>query len=484
MGIAKSGNAVVISLGFFNSVFSAVTLLLITTLHGRGHFNLRKGFQMFILGITCSQLIYDMSSCLKNNCVTASCEGFQAFLSETAGFTTSALADAMAVISAYVVLRRQPIKTRVVAMATVFLASLGVFIGSFCAAFRSRADDEYASRYQQAYHGYVGLRIVEVVVALLACGFLLSELSCPGVFQDGGRKHRALRVLVVRVTAWPLSMAALRFVPLAWLFAYGDKADASPAAVDNFGLDEAGLYLAQAALTPMSGFVNLLILLAVQPLAWAHLMHFAVHAYNSCCSQCVGALELPELPCANPNPLHKSDLAHASRLRDLPDHDLLHVWLEPDSKVARTLNTLRVGDWGAAATEVENPLAAPSPPPSPMPSPSPLPPFIPAPTVKAAQEAETAATTLTVTASAPADGQEQGQGQGTRDPRIVRRSLLPGFAPAPPLLPPPAHLLEPADPVSEAYAEGEGDGEVGGDAHHGPEFDRVSYSDVYRVNEL
>lgn len=446
----EEGSSLQISLGVINALFSCVGLLVVYVLHGRGHFVLRKGFHMLILGILGFQLVYDVASCFKNHCATPTCESFQTFLAESAGFTTSALADAMSGMALYVVLRRQVLLTRAVVMCLIFVASLGLLVGSFCAAYRSKTDDVYAEHYGQAYRAYTGLRVLEVVLAALACAVLLRELFLPGP-DGGGRKQRALQVLVVRVTSWPLSMSTLRMAPLIWLFLYGNNADRSRAAVNALPESEASLYLWQAALTPMSGSVNLVILLAVQPLAWAHFVHFATRVLNGCLSPWMDPLSVPELP-REGLLVHKSDRVHASRLRDLPDHDLLHVWLEAPLKTPKATATFRVGEWGdGAALAVQEASAAAATRPA---------------EVMAASAAAAAVVLGAEAVSNPLSA-----------PRAARASLLPGQKPLPPTSPPPTHLLPPAE---DSPTEHGGDaGAVGAVLEpHGPD-DRVSYSAVY-----
>lgn len=451
----EEGASLQIGLGAVNALFSCVGLLVVYVLHERGHFLLRKGFHMLILGILIFQLVYDVASCVKNHCLTTACEGFQTFLAESAGFTTSALADAMAAMALYVVLRRQVLRTRAVAMALVFVAGLGLLVGSFCAAYRSKTDDAYEESYLQAYRTYTGLRVLEVVLAVLACAVLLHELVAPGP-DGGGRKQRALRVLVVRVTSWPLSMSALRLAPLAWLFLYGTKADGSRAAINSLPESEASLYLWQAALTPMSGSVNLAILLSVQPLAWAHFRHFAVRVLNGCLGAWMDPVEVPELPLEGLL-AHKSDRVHASRLRDLPDHDLLHVWLEAALKVPKATATFRVGDWGDGAGAVAAAAEAGH-------APAGTAVAAPAPAITASATAVAPAAPAVMALPEASVSESVANPLATPRSARARASLLPGQKPLPPASPPPMHLLPPEE-LAEAA---------------GPLRDeRVSYSTVY-----
>lgn len=327
--LATAARLVVLLVGFVNLFFTALTLLLIWVLHERNHFNLHKGFQFLVLLMTIEQAVYDVSQTIQLECTEVNCNGARFFAAIWSGFSTAALADIIVIAAVYIVLKQEQINIYTLwRFALVASVGGGGIIASINTAYKV-GGPATAAQYGLAYSAYGVLRLMEMVVAAAACGFIFCLL-----YADKNQKKKSiLRTLATRLVFYPISMSISRLGATIWIYKYQSNIPFDSKSLNAMSAEKTALFYVNVLLTPASGFFNFTIFTIVQPFAYDHLRHFA------------SRLLYPLLGEIHPLPLPGHDIHRVSRLHNLEDHKLIQML----KRAGRELSILRTGP-GLGAT--------------------------------------------------------------------------------------------------------------------------------------
>lgn len=321
--LATLARLVVLLMGFTNLFFSALTLLLIWVLYERSHFNFHKGFQFLVLALTLTQTVYDITQTIQLECTEVNCNGARFFFAIWSGFSSAALADVIVIAAVYIVLKQEQINLYTLWTAALVASVVG---GGIIAAVNTAykvGGPATVAQYGLAYSAYNVLRLLEMVVAAFACGFIFWLL-----YTDKNQKKKSvLRTLATRLVFYPISMSISRLGATLWIYKYRSNIPFDAKSLNAMSAEKTALFYINVILTPASGFFNFCIFIIVQPFAYDHLRHFA------------SRLLFPLLGDVHPLPLPGHNIHRVSRLHNLEDHKLIQML----KRAGNEINVLRTG---------------------------------------------------------------------------------------------------------------------------------------------